>query len=173
MKKYFYFLMAMFLVLSCSKDDDKNDNSRLENAYQNLKNNISGSWEMDAYHSTSRPDNPYQSLGWDEDMSFMDLNTLYKLSFTKEGNFSDYKGNRGTYSIYLDEDKKVYYGEDNSNFYWPFNTGAIYLKISCGEKFPYNQPYYAEIKNDGKLYLYNIEPTTGGDGVPHYRYKRQ
>lgn len=173
MKQYFCILVALFLCVSCSKDNDEPTDSRLETSFKYLKNNIYGTWILDGYHSTSRPSNPYQSLGWDENMIFHEHNDYFKLSFTKDGAFKDSKDQNGTFSIYVDEKKEVYYGNDNDDFYWPFKMGAIYLKIDAKPTFYSTIPHYAEIKSDGKLYLYNSEPTTGGDGVPKYRYKRQ
>ena len=97
---------------------------------------------------------------------------MYRLTFTSDGKVTDNDGNNSTYTIYVDEDKKAYYSSDYDPDYWPFRVGALYLKLNRDLAPSYHNPYYAEIKSDGRLYLYNTVMGIGGDGVPDYRYRR-
>jgi len=174
MKKVFLLLLPILplFISSCSSNDETSNNSRLESAYNKLKNGIVGTWVMDGYYR-SETTSANLKLGWEEDLYWWQKEDEYRLTFTSDGKFIDNIGNNSTYLIYLDESKSVKYGNDNDNIYWPFSVGAIYIKFN-GDLTPfYYNPYFAEIKNDGRLYLYNTISTLGGEGFPEYRYKKQ
>ena len=172
MKRICIILLSVVAVLSCSKDDCEDpDTARLYNTYEKLRSEISGTWVMDGYYSNSRLFET-QPLGWEEDLTYWVNNTMYRLTFTSDGKVTDNDGNNSTYTIYVDEDKKAYYSSDYDPDYWPFRVGAVYLKLNRDLAPSYHNPYYAEIKSDGRLYLYNTVMGIGGDGVPDYRYRR-
>lgn len=172
MKRICLILLSLATILSCSKDDGEDPGTaRLYNTYEKLRSEISGTWVMDGYH-TSSPISQLQSLGWEENLTYWAKTTIYKLTFTSDWKVTDNDGNNSTYTIYMDESKNVYYGSDNDSFNWPFTTGAVYLKLNGDIDPSYYNPYYAEIKSDGKLYLYNTAADLGGDGRPKYRYRR-
>jgi hypothetical protein len=173
-KNYFttFVLYAMFAVLSftsCGSSDDEESNSSngLNIACKNLKSSINGTWVMEAYYDENRSGNPYIKFGWNNPWPYDNLDN-YKYTFTSDGKVTDNKGKTFSYSIYMDENKKPYYTEKKQKDCWPYEKGVIYLKLETEYR-----PFYAEIKSDGMLYLYNTVDTTGGDGVPKFRYKKQ
>lgn len=166
MKKMLFIIASIVMLVSCSKDDDDVSNSGLENTYNTLKSGIVGTWIMDGYQGVGRIGNPYISTGWNEDMTYWVDHYNYKLVFSNDGKVTDNRGDTFSYSVYMDKEKEVYYGEDNSDYYWPFKKGVVVLKIDNG----YGNNY-AEIKKDGKLYIYNA--SLGIDGEPKFRFKKQ
>ena len=174
MKKYYCTLTLLIMVViamsfsACGGSDDENSNSSngLNLAYSKLKSSITGTWVMESYYDENRSGNPYILIGWNDPWPYAN-SEKYKYEFTSEGKVTNNGGETISYSIYMDENKKAYYTEKDRVDCWPYEKGVIYLKLENGYS-----PYYAEIKNDGMLYLYNTEPTTGGDGVPEYRYKK-
>lgn len=162
-------VMTLSLMVACSNDDENDsDDTALKASYQKTKNGIIGTWVMDGYHDLSRSSNPYINLGWNDPWPYQNFEQ-FKYTFSTQGNLTDNRGGIYGYSIVMDETTKVYYGKDNDNFYWPFSKGSVVLTIQN----KYITKYYVEIKNDGMLYLYNYEASTGGSGVPKYRYKKQ
>ncbi len=148
-------------------EDNMNSSNELNTAYKRLQTSIIGTWVMESYYDIHRSGNPYSSLEWNDPWPYANVSS-YKYVFNSDGKVTDNRGNTYTYSVYIDENKIPYYTEKKQSGCWPYSKGVIYLKLESEYS-----PFYAEIKSDGMLYLYNTVDTTGGDGVPHYRYKRQ
>ena len=159
-------VLALTTMVACGGDEeDSNSSKELDMAYQKLKASIVGTWVDDSYYSNNREGNPYIKYGWN-DYLFNKDEIAY--IFSENGEVTFKNGNKSTYSIYKDENKTPYYTEKTKALCWPYSKGVIYLKIETDYS-----PYYAEIKEDGMLYLYNTVTEAGGDGVPKYRYKKE
>lgn len=174
MKKVYSTILMLSMIIgvlnlcACGgNDDNSNSNDELHSAYKKLQTSIVGTWIMESYYDENRYGNPYVKYGWNDSWPYNKAQQ-YKYVFNSDGKVIDNSSKTYSYSLYMDENIIPDYIDTKNKGCWPYSKGVIYLKIESEYS-----PFYAEIKNDGMLYLYNTVPTTGGDGVPKYRYKRQ
>lgn len=135
-------------------------------SYQKTKSGIVGTWVMDGYQGTGDLGAPYTSLGWNDPWPY-EKTDYYKYIFSSNGTVTDNDNNTYNYTVTINESEKVYYGNDNDDYYWPFSKGSVILNI----KDSYDSKFYVEIKNDGLLYFYKVQLGSGGE--PKYRYRKQ
>ena len=160
--------MAVSFTACSSDDDDIQQTSEIEKSYNILKNGIIGKWKMESYWRTWRPSdpNPYINNGWNDASKAYSWTDEYELSFDSNGYVTYKNGEKYPYTITLDNTSKAYYTLEDDSHYYPFKTGVVILAVMD----TYNTKYLAEIKNDGKLYLYDESPLMG---KPTYRYTKQ
>lgn len=173
MKKVYSTILMLSMTIgvlnlcSCGgNDDDSGSTDMVYAAYKKVQNSIVGTWVMESYYEENLSESPYLKFGWN-DSRIYENEEKYQYAFDANGKVTCNFGKTYSYSLVLDENKIPEYIEAKSRDSWPYSRGVIYLKI--GNEV---SPFYAEIKSDGMLYLYN-STTNGGDGRPKFRYKKQ
>lgn len=175
-KKLFLSLLTLIMVViasvnftACSSDDENDNFSELQSSFQKTKNNIVGTWILEARYNPSTS-NPYIKLGWDnsDELGLFKHNPFYKFVFKNNGTFTDKDDGTFNFSIEFDKDRDAYYTKEHYSEYWPFSNGVIVLKFD--EKY-LMRSVLVEIRKDGMLYFY--DSTLGNSGLPLYRYKKQ
>lgn len=146
-------MFTLVVLVSCSSNDDEVlDYTKLEASYQQVSNNIVGTWKKESYYLCAI-DNPYEKWGWNESMSdiYMELG---KDGFDESGK---------KWSVFIDYDFVL--EKDDDADYYPFLYGAVFLEYK-------GLQYMVEIKSDGKLYLYNDDTIASEwlKGFPSSRY---
>lgn len=171
--------MMSFSLIACGGDDKEgNDVSEIQLAYQKTKASIVGTWILEAkYNQSVGPGSlggVYNKLGWDDndEYGFFKINPYYKFDFKSDGTFEDKDGDTYKYTIDFDEKNYVIHTKSDFEDYWPFEKGAITLRIldDLNNNFYINE-FYVNIGTDGMLYFY--ETGISGEGYPKYRYRKQ
>lgn len=170
MRKYLFLFLATLsmatVFISCSSDNDDDGNRESEllvASYNRVKSQIIGNWILESYY-TRQSTNPYIKIGWnDAEEAYWSNGKDYKLSFSNN-NVTNKENHVFPYAVTLKKDYTTsMYNPSENDYQYIYKKGIVLLEYD-GNK------YVCDIKNDGKLYLYDYQ--IGLTGTPKYRYRR-